>query len=146
MPKQAKALRYAQRVMFRIDDLHRSMKEADQTDADFNKTVDSVVVANLELPRTSDNPFSTDPCIAEGKLVTNGVSSNLEVRTKIAGFPSDIDANIGRTESVATVEYIQAFEGAVVGPNTTRITLDKASGEVDIREYYLGIIPAKLDI
>lgn len=142
--KQAKALQLAQRLMERIDEAHDAVLELDQKERDFDKTEDRVVITGLDVGES--NVLGMTTVLNESTATRSADGSHFKAKGFVPGFPWQISAKMERTENTDTVQYKQVLDGSVSGPGTTKITLDKASGDIDVRQYYLGIIPARLDI
>ncbi len=54
--------------------------------------------------------------------------------------PTEISADVSKTESGDKIVYDEKVTEAMLGPNHRRVVVDKTTGEVDYQEYWLGII------
>lgn len=132
-PAELNIYKGATKVIKSFDALDKATAQKDQSSDDYNTTQDSVLLDSIRL-----NP---DASVLRDYDFYHSVTRTASATQSRLSFING-DAKGSRTESSENVTY-EIKQDRLGEPDTTRVVLDKATGEMDINSYWLGRIPAK---
>lgn len=142
-PKAVKAHEKARGIIDTIDKMVLLTRQQDQTPQDRNPVIGDVAVTDLLVDRRatySDVPIDTassETIVKSGVLKANDA---FVAQVSLPGMwgllPIGLDAEVSRREENGKVLYDQKHLDGVSGPKRYKISVDKATGEIDFRQYF----------
>lgn len=146
-PKQVRVYQTASTVMSQIDKCEQATRKADNTPSDHDPLRGEVAVSDMLVERTPMFPDVPMDQAADELKIRSAVlqaSGSFNALVSLPGawgvLPVGIEANVSKVSHGDQTVYDQKLKGTVAGPNHCKVTLDKKTGEVDYREYWLGFI------
>jgi hypothetical protein len=129
-----------------IDKGYKAVLKADNTSWDKDRARDRVEVEGVlerELRRNPDLTWEESSQVDSARLTERShykADVQLQGWSSEWGVPISLGAEVSRVETQDKIYYSRRFKSDVQGPNTRKVAVDKQTGEVDIRDYMLGVI------
>ena len=141
--RQAQALKEARQVMHSVDEVLELVKGADDGPQDLWSGQGDVLTTQLLQDEGAE--FSPRRWVNDASLKTTAEGSELKASAQYPGswglLPLALDAKVSRRESADGLEYrFQWDDGSLRGPSTTEVSVDKKTGEVELRKYAFGFL------
>lgn len=146
-PKQVRVYEKARGVMETIDKCLEATRHQDGKPGDHLDAPGAVTASNLlveQRPAFSDVSIE----VASSELKVNSAvlqaDGSFTAQVSLPGMwgllPIGLDADVSRVEKGDQVVYDQRITDSVSGPNRCKVIVDRATGEVDYREYWFGFL------
>lgn len=132
---QVRLYKRAASLLKKGEKLAEKLKEIDQSEEDFNKVKGEVLVDSIRLVGDDDAPF--------GYYVRGAALSHSNEGSRLVYERADPSKTKAvRTETEESVE-LSVKQSRYGSPDTTKISLDKSTGVIEMQDYWLGFIPWK---
>lgn len=133
----------AREVTEAIDKMVDCVRQTDQGPDDRNDRSGEVAVSNLLVERRaafSDVPIDVASCetiVKQGVLLSNNAfSASVSLPGMWGVLPIGLDAQVSRRDAGDRVVYDKKYTGSVSGAKRCKVVVDKATGDIDYREYF----------